>query len=388
VTGLWVEGDTFPAVGDLDGDGVLEIAAGANVWKADGTRVFGSDVVDAYTYAAFVDVEQDGRPELLVSGYLTGVALYASTGERLARVGSGETYSSACVADLDGDGVPEIVTPTTTELRVYDLHLTERWSVPATDVSGMASCSAFDFDADGAYDVLYADETTLRVLDGRTGDTLFEYADHVSGTMWEYPVVADIDHDGSSEVVLAESFGAAPGLIVLGHSLEQWPPTDGWWQQYLSDGGDLTAAGHVTAHAPASWRGGGFVHARAPGLLQEDGGWLLDRPQPDLSVTITGVCAAACPDGPFELGLSVANEGTARADALVHLYAVEPDGEREVGVVSLSVASGARAEPVTFALGAADRGTYGWRATVTATAGGVDCNGTNDVDAWIDVPCK
>ena len=59
----------------------------------------------------------------------------------------------------------------------------------------------FDFEGDGRAEILYNDELFFRVYDGRTGALLVQQA-NPSTTLFEYPVVADIDNDGRAEVVI------------------------------------------------------------------------------------------------------------------------------------------------------------------------------------------
>ena len=77
------------------------------------------------------------------------------------------------------------------------------WSRESDDDSSRAtSSSVFDFNGDGAAEVLYNDECEFRVFDGVTGGVLF--ADISRSRTWtENPVVADVDNDGNAEVVTA-----------------------------------------------------------------------------------------------------------------------------------------------------------------------------------------
>jgi hypothetical protein len=59
----------------------------------------------------------------------------------------------------------------------------------------------FDFDGDGKAEVVYADECFSRVYDGRSGEVLFSQY-HTSCTWYENPIVADVDGDFRSEIVI------------------------------------------------------------------------------------------------------------------------------------------------------------------------------------------
>ncbi|HEX9726758.1 MAG TPA: VCBS repeat-containing protein, partial [Vicinamibacteria bacterium] len=77
-----------------------------------------------------------------------------------------------------------------------------KWSVPVNDTSSeITGSSAFDFEADGLSEVVYADQNRLRVFDGVDGTVVFE-TEVGSGTRLEYPIIADVDVDGKAEIVV------------------------------------------------------------------------------------------------------------------------------------------------------------------------------------------
>jgi Tfp pilus tip-associated adhesin PilY1 len=73
------------------------------------------------------------------------------------------------------------------------------------DFSGLATATAFDFLGDGVAEAIYADETQIYVFDGKTGQINLT-SPRQSGTLIEYPVVADIDNDGSAEIVYVSNY--------------------------------------------------------------------------------------------------------------------------------------------------------------------------------------
>jgi len=102
----------------------------------------------------------------------------------------------------------------------------------------------FDFDADGAAEVLYNDECHLRILSGVDGSVLW-YASSTSLTAVELPVVADVDADGNAEVVSVSNStgtscsarslpftGATQGVRVFRDRLDNWVPTRSIWNQH------------------------------------------------------------------------------------------------------------------------------------------------------------
>jgi hypothetical protein len=102
------------------------------------------------------------------------------------------------------------------------------WAVPSQDFSSSATgSSVFDFNGDGKSEVMYRDEVQLRVLDGATGDLVYQHA-VTSGTGSEYPVVADVDGDFASELVVV----GREGLFVLREPEDRWVSSRPIWNQH------------------------------------------------------------------------------------------------------------------------------------------------------------
>ena len=112
--------------------------------------------------------------------------------------------------------------------------VTVRWSANVTDFSGLATATAFDFLGDAVAEAIYADETQIYVFDGQTGNVSLT-APRSSGTLIEYPVVADVDNDGSAEIVYVSNYSTGqtgPTVIVLRDATDRWIPARRIWNQY------------------------------------------------------------------------------------------------------------------------------------------------------------
>lgn len=110
------------------------------------------------------------------------------------------------------------------------------WSQNIVDMSGAAAGTAFDFLGDGKAEAMYADEHTFYTFDGATGEVLLTEP-RFSRTMVEFPVVADIDNDGSAEVLIVsnETFeheiDDAP-VKAIRDAEDRWIPARRIWNQH------------------------------------------------------------------------------------------------------------------------------------------------------------
>ncbi len=187
------ESFSTPAIADITGDGVPEIVvAGMDgtvvAYESDGSARWSTHVANAAILASPVvaDVGGDGVADVVIGAMDGSVSwLDGPTGRIVHRFA--DTPSLACqpgvyckprgffgtpaVADLDGDGVPEIIAPSW-DHQLYAWH--------------------------------------------RDGSTYFRR--FLEDTLWSSPVVADIDNNGSKEIILggdryADATHAAGGYL-------------------------------------------------------------------------------------------------------------------------------------------------------------------------------
>jgi hypothetical protein len=91
--------------------------------------------------------------------------------------------------------------------------------VTEDDSSRVTSSSVFDFNGDGAAEVVYNDECFFRIYDGITADVLFKN-NSPSRTRIENPVIADVDNDGNAEIVFPSN-NDANSLLLGGRQLPE-----------------------------------------------------------------------------------------------------------------------------------------------------------------------
>jgi hypothetical protein len=210
---------------------------------------------------------------------------------------------------------------------VYEADGTLLWSQPCTDASSHATgSSVFDFDGDGRAEVLYADEITLWVFDGATGAVRLEDGRHSSRTLHEFPIAADIDGDGETEIVVPQGGGhygtESGGLYVLGSAGLPWLGDRQVWNQHAWTLTNIRDDLTLPYPAPANWP---FSNTFRSGDLAASAGGAL----PD-ALGVLQACYERCLNGEIGVEARLWNGGmaTMRAGVPVSLYA-EIDG-REV----------------------------------------------------------
>ncbi|MBI2923113.1 MAG: PQQ-binding-like beta-propeller repeat protein [Planctomycetes bacterium] len=214
-TALWEEGiaaSTGPALADADGDGIAEcVAADAQgVQFLAGSARTGDWSVAIDGVMEFArpcrDLDGDGTGEVAVEDIKGSLAILSgATGDRLWKAEGGrEADMAPIVADLDGDGSPEVLAMLRgTEsgkgwMAVYSTRAAEPIaSYPWAD-GGSAWPEALDVNGDGRMDGLgWAEGTRSRFLAAGCG--LEPAAVEIGAAAESPPGLADRDHDGRPE---------------------------------------------------------------------------------------------------------------------------------------------------------------------------------------------
>lgn len=254
------------AVADIDLDGIPELVAGPTAYRLVGGAL---QVVWRRTdrpdgYVAIGNFDDDPYAEIAVVA--NGVAYLLNHDGSDAEVWNAPSHAplplpgggmggAPTVADLDGDGRPEIGVAASINFIVFDRTGQVRWKSAVSDLSSNSTGSTvFDFDGDGLVEVVYRDEAYLRIYRGRDG--LLLYTTPVSSTTWgEEPVVADTDNDGHAEVVVSSNGpnGRGTGVLVFEDIADQWTRTRRIWNQHAYDVTGVNEDGTIPLRPTPNW---------------------------------------------------------------------------------------------------------------------------------------
>ncbi len=378
------------AIGDVDNAGGQELAVDGRLYASDGTLLWDSGRRGSYgSWPVLVNADDDEDAEI---GFVGDTwALFEADGTVIFEQPYGIAQPGPpCAGDFDGDGDAEVAWPAYDALVMYELDGTPVWSAPITDASGLSGCSGVDLDGDGALEVLYADEVAFRILDGRTGRLRVSDGRHRSGTVFEYPVAADIDGDDHTEIVIASN-GYDPGrwgaITVFEHAGTGWTPTGKNWGVHDFAITNVLPSGEVPAHPLPSWVAYNVYRARV--AIDALG-------PPDLVVGITDLCVADCVYGPVQVAVQVGNQGGGAVSpgTWLSLYAAQMDGTRSwLGRWAMpTLPPHSTVVGFTLDLTPAQFGSAGLVAVIDDDGTGLgdvdECDETNNEGPWTDVDCE
>ncbi|QQS46554.1 MAG: VCBS repeat-containing protein [Acidobacteriota bacterium] len=372
-----------PCIADLDNDGVPEIILGAAVFNNDGTLRWAGTVTDAFSEGLTLvsDLDLDGSPEIVVgrTAYRADGSVYwhltnYPDGTQVRGIGfcaignfdedefpevvlmAGERFGGGrlslvehngqfkwgpvfppdvtqsfggppTVADVDNDGQPEIGIAYANLYAVFETNGALKWQVETKDISsGVTGSSAFDFENDGSVEVAYADEDYLRIYRGIDGFELFKIKND-SGTLYEYPVIADVDADGQAEIVVIQNSYVYPqktgkGLVVVGGGNRNWSNTRRIWNQHTYHITNVNENATIPRYEQPNWQVPGLNNYRLNAWLPGEG---IAAALPDLIPSLIRQNSSLFPAS-TELTARIGNGGSASVNsgANVSFYRGDP----------------------------------------------------------------
>ncbi|MEZ4447921.1 MAG: hypothetical protein R3B09_00490 [Nannocystaceae bacterium] len=291
---------------DLDGDGQLELVTGNAAYDVDGNIVWQNAGLDGMV--AIADFDLDGKGEIVKVTGKTVVGMESDGVEVWGPLNYPGNMSAPAIDDLDGDGTPELLFAAQNSLVAMEWGGQVIWTAVITDSSGAAGPSLFDFELDGYPEVLFADEQRIRFFSGLDGSVKFTSDAHKSGTILEYPVVADVDNDGEVEIVLGHhSANAQIGAVtVYGDADHSWPPGRKIWNQHAYSITNVGDVGQIPKAPVQNWPK--YNNFRSGDIGLPPGDYL------DLQAEVLSACADTCMDTAY-VAARVRNAGNIEAPA-------------------------------------------------------------------------
>jgi hypothetical protein len=400
--GTWVEAtDGYPAVADLvrfsgDTQGEPEIVLTGNEW----VRVFHGvpdyDINGLARCTMVAELPNDPYADVAVSANLPA---HPNCDPYAAAFGGPPN-----IADFDGDGDREIAVAGGCWFSVFDFDFggMHRYAMAQTKDWSSASTGStvFDFNGDGASEVVFSDEEALYVwgVDGSAGldpwDRLLPYLvdnEHKSWTVHEYPLVADVDGDGKAEIVVVNSHLPGYldhfGIYVLGSANDDWVSAREVWHQHAYYVTNVTDDGQVDYAAPNYAPYTALDHNSFRSQAAGSFGALA---APNLFVDAT-TCQTTC--GDVTVWLQASNEGkhiSADPTVVMALYGVDASGNRTlIGDTTLGAFLSPETQGDAHTFTVTGFGAYAWLEAVVddpALSNGGAANECNELDNALVIP--
>ncbi|AKT43722.1 FG-GAP repeat domain-containing protein [Chondromyces crocatus] len=235
-------------------------------------------------------------------------------------------YDPDCVAALGGQSPPERPGGKCDRPpEMQSLPDGVLWAQLSQDFSSSGTgSSVFDFNGDGNAEAVYGDECYVRVYEGKSGKVIFS-APASNSTGFELPVIADVDGDFATEIVVARSPspacpatdplfpGSGPavqrgGFMILRDPDDAWASSRPIWNQHAYSITNVTDDARIprSSQVAPNWTQAGLNNFR-----QNTQGSLGLLNVADLTAVITDV-GALCSGtaGDVTLKTRVCNRGT------------------------------------------------------------------------------
>jgi hypothetical protein len=409
----------FTSFYDLTGNGYLDIVGGNVAYDKDGVELWSrTDYSDGFH--AVADLDGNGSPDVVmvnasnhhVMAFRGADGTDLWSGPRDVNQGvptpSGPTGGGPpTIADFDGDDKPEVAVAGGYGYVVFEGEDgASKWFQSTIDLSSrVTGSSVFDFEDDGLAEVLYADERQLHIYRGTDGAPLFTMCNS-SGTLWEYPLVVDVDNDERAEIIVARNnyaFGtcldgtaAQTGIAMIEDGLDNWVRTRRIWNQHTYHVTNVDESGAIpTVEAP---------NHEILGLnnFRQNVQPIAVPAAPDVIVESVGADVLSCPDTiTVEALVKNVGDAGAPADIPVAFYeGVAPDyeyiglgrttnpllpGQSQIVELDWTIPDGRETDPFVFTAAVDDDGSGG----EPAMGAGVldECEEDNNVSPAAETAC-
>ncbi|QBJ62647.1 choice-of-anchor A family protein [Pseudoalteromonas sp. DL-6] len=256
-----------PIAVDINDDGYQEVVADRSVLDINGVPLWSFGTYFRSWFSSVGNFDEDDEPEILVSipNYNTSrnsLTLFESDGNikwelsNLDNIGGGVQSISSF---FEG-GKIGIVYSGYLSVDMYNANGELVWSVVNDDeFSGKIGVNAYDFNGDGIDEVIVQDHYKVRVLNSINGEMLSSIPNS-SATLWEYPIVVDLEGDNNAELITVSNnydsrYSINNGVTVYGtaDSSKPWKNATRIWNQHSYHQTNINQDGTVPTVELPSW---------------------------------------------------------------------------------------------------------------------------------------
>jgi outer membrane protein assembly factor BamB len=267
----------LPLAADLDGDRDLEIILGSDAYHHDGQKYFSYPLQPYGEYGALplvANLDNDPEPKVVLTAFSKIIFLeHDGVFKKQKTLAGTSTYSLSppAVHDFNGDGRPEVAVSTGIKFLLFTEDLELEWSRPMNSESGVSVGTSFDFLGDGTAEAVCVDDHTVTIVNSETGEVFGSLPRnndsspvnpvYNSGQYYvergANPVVADVDNDGSAEIVVVSNNISpllAPTVKVIKARNRGWVSARRIWNQHTYHVNNVREDGTIPRVEEPFWK--------------------------------------------------------------------------------------------------------------------------------------
>lgn len=256
-----------PIAVDINDDGNQEVVADRKVFDINGVPLWSFGTNYRSWFSSVGNFDEDDEPEVLVSipnysSSKNSLTLFEADGNikweltNLNNIGGGVQSISSF---FEG-GETGIVYSGYLSVDMYNTDGELVWSVANDDeFSGKIGVNAYDFNGDGIDEVIVQDHYKVRVLNSINGE-LLSSVPNSSSTLWEYPIVVDLEGDNNAELITVSNnfdsrYNINNGVTVYeaADSSKPWKNATRIWNQHSYHQTNINQDGTVPTVELPSW---------------------------------------------------------------------------------------------------------------------------------------
>ncbi|WP_028835899.1 MULTISPECIES: choice-of-anchor A family protein [unclassified Pseudoalteromonas] len=244
---------------DYDLDGQQEVLGNGVLFTKDGNVLWNQNTQQGFS--AVGNFDSDTYPEIVLTDIDGSVRLLEHDGSIIWQYQSADLGGGVpSIGDVDGDGEPDIVVAGGELIKVLNKQGALINSFNINDASSKRTgVVTYDFNGDGKAEIINLDETGLNIFSVSDNKLIYNFPQS-SGTIWEYPLVVDLDGDGAGEIIsvsntflLPNSAVGTNGLFVKSASACKSVDATRIWNQHSFSGTNINQNGSLPLQQENSW---------------------------------------------------------------------------------------------------------------------------------------